>query len=120
MFDCVDNAMSKKREQLTAGVSGIYWATAKGKNGYSKVSNKLKLLLLNAFDYHPQVIVLLNTKDTLQVTNADGKKILVRKNLTMVGLGTIFLDIVLDNLTIKAKVGKHAFHYIISRLHCVR
>jgi hypothetical protein len=60
-------------------VSGIYWAIAKGKHGYSTISNKLKLLLLNTFDDHPFILVLPNTKDTLQVTNADSKKMLVRK-----------------------------------------
>ncbi len=58
-------------------------------------------MLLNAFDVHLHVVVSLNTKDTLQVMNADGKKMLVRKKLTMVGLGMIFLDIVGDNPTIK-------------------
>ncbi len=115
----VDSAMIKKREQLTPGVRGIYWAIAKGKKGYSKISYKLKLLLLNAFNDHPQVVVSPNTKDTLQVMNADGNKTLVRKKLTMVGLRTIFLDIIRDNPTIKNKVGEHAFSYIISRLGCV-
>jgi hypothetical protein len=80
MLDCVNNAMVKKRQQLTTGESGIYWAIAKGKKRYPKISNKLKLLLLNALDDHPHVVVLSNTKETLQVTNADGKKLLVRKN----------------------------------------
>jgi hypothetical protein len=38
----------------------------------------------------------------------------------MVGLSTIFLDIVRDNPTIKNKVGEHAFRYIVSGLGCVR
>jgi hypothetical protein len=33
MLDRVDKAMIKKREQLTTGVSGIYWAIAEGKKG---------------------------------------------------------------------------------------
>jgi hypothetical protein len=104
-----NNAIIQKRQQLTAGERGIYWAIAKGKKGYSKINDKLKLLLLNAFNSHPHVLVSLNTKDTLQVINADGKKTLVRKKMTMVGLGMIFLDIVQNNPTIKNKVGKHAF-----------
>jgi hypothetical protein len=92
--------MIKMRLQLAAGDRGIYWAIVKGKKGYSKISNKLKLLLLNAFDNHPHVVVSLNTKDTLQVMNPDGEKTLDRKKLTIVGLGTIFLDIVLDNPTV--------------------
>jgi hypothetical protein len=58
--------------------------------------------------------------DTLQVKNADGKKVLVQKNLTMIGLGTIFSNIVHDNPTIKHKVGERAFRYIVSGLGCVR
>ncbi len=61
-----------------------------------------------------------NAKDTIQVKNADGEKIAVRKILTQVGLGTIFSDIVHDNPTIKQKVGERAFRYIISTLGCVR
>jgi hypothetical protein len=34
LLDCVDNQMIQKRQQLTAGESGIYWAIAKGKKGY--------------------------------------------------------------------------------------
>jgi hypothetical protein len=44
----------------------------------------------------------------------------VRKILTMVGLGTIFSDIMHDNPTIKTLVGERAFPYIISSLSCVR
>jgi hypothetical protein len=92
----VDGAMITKRQQLTAGEWGIYWALAKTKRGYSTISNELKSILLDAFNNHPHVVVLPNTKDTLQVKNADGEKVLVRKILTMVGLGTIFSDIVRD------------------------
>ncbi len=60
-----------------------------------------------------------NTKDTIKVKNSDGEKIGVQKILTMVGLGTIFLDIVQDNPTIKKKVGERAFRCIISTLGCV-
>ncbi len=94
MLNHVDNAMIKKREQLPAGVSGIYWTIAKEGKGYLTISNKLKLLLLNTFDILPHVVVLPNTKDTLLMTNTDDKKTLVRKKLMMVGLGTIFLDII--------------------------
>jgi hypothetical protein len=59
-------------------------------------------------------------KDTLQVKNANGEKMSVRKILTMVGLGTIFSDIVRDNSTIKNTVGERAFRYLISGLGCVR
>ncbi len=119
LLDHVDDTMIQKRQQLIAGESGIYWAIPKEKKGYSKISVKLKLLLLNAFDDQPHAVVLPKTKDTLQVKIADGKIMLVRKKLTMVGLGTIFLDIVQDNPTIKNKVGKHAFRYIVSGLGCV-
>ncbi len=61
-----------------------------------------------------------NTTDTLQVKNADGEKESVRKILTMVGLGTIFSDIVKDNPTIENTVGKRAFRYLISKFECVR
>jgi hypothetical protein len=44
----------------------------------------------------------------------------VRKILTMVGLGTIFSDIVRDNPTIKNTVGECAFRYLISGLRWVR
>ena len=77
-------------------------------------------MFIVAFDNHPHVVVSPNTKDTLQVKNTVGKKVAVQKVLTMVGLGTIFSDIVRDNLTIKNTVGEHAFRYIISRLGCVR
>ncbi len=77
-------------------------------------------MLIVAFNDHPHVVVSPNMKDTLQVKNADVEKVLVRKILTMVGLGTIFSDIVRDNPTIKNTVGKRAFWYLISRLGCMR
>ena len=40
--------------------------------------------------------------------------------LTRVGLGTIFTDIIGDNPTIKGRVGKRAFRYIVSKLGCVQ
>ena len=61
-----------------------------------------------------------NTKDTLQVKNTDGVKVVVRKILTMVGLETIFSGIVPDNPTIKNTTGKRAFPYIISGLGFLR
>jgi len=106
--------MITKRQQLTSGERGIYWALAKTKRGYSTISNELKSMLLDAFNDHPHVVVSPNTKDTLQVKNADGETVLVRKILTMVGLGTIFSDIVRDNPAIKNKVGERAF----PRRHC--
>jgi hypothetical protein len=78
------------------------------------------MLLIVAFNNHPHVVVLLNTKDTLQVKNVDGEKVSMRKILTMVGLGIIFSDIVSDNPTIKNTVGERAFCYLISGLGCVR
>jgi hypothetical protein len=57
-----------------------------------------------------------NAKDTLLIKNEEGEKVPVQKIPTQVGLGTIFLDIVCENPTIKHKVGKCAFQYIINRL----
>ena len=117
----VNGAMITKRQQLTAGERrGIYCALAKTKRGYLTISDKLKSILLEAFNNHPHVVVLPNTKDTLQVKNANGEKVLVRKILTMVGLGTIFSNIVRDQPTIKNKVDERAFRYIVSGLGCVR
>jgi hypothetical protein len=50
-----------------------------------------------------------NAKDTLLIKNKEGEKVLVRKILTQVCLGTIFSDIVHENPTIKHKAGKRAF-----------
>ena len=72
-----------------------------------------------AFNNHPHIIVSPNTRDTLQVKNADGKKVAVPKLLTQVGLGNIFSNIIKDNQTIKNNVGERAFHYIISGLGSV-
>jgi hypothetical protein len=108
--------MIMKRQQLTARERGIYSALAKPKIGYSTISNELKSILLDPFNDHPHVVVSPNTKDTLQVKN---EKVLVRKILTRVDLGTIFSDIVCDYPTIKNKVGEHAFRYIVSGLGCV-
>jgi hypothetical protein len=72
----VDAAMITKRQQLTAGERG-YWALAKTKRGYSTISDELKSILLDAFNDHPHVVVSPNTKDVLQVKNADGEKVLV-------------------------------------------
>jgi hypothetical protein len=112
--------MIEKRRLLSAGEMGIHWTLAKKKKGYSKISNELKLLLVNAFHDHPHVVVSPNTKDTLQVKNADGEKVMVQKIMTMVGMGTTFSDIVRDNPTIKKTVGEQAFRYILSGLGCVR
>jgi hypothetical protein len=115
-----EKALIKKRRQLSSGKIGIFWALAKRKKGYSKIGNAIRSLLVATFNGHPQVIVSPNARDTLQVKNADGKKVAVLKLLTQVGLGTIFSDIIKDNPTIKNKVGEHAFRYIISGLGSVR
>ena len=108
--------MIMKRQQLTARERGIYSALAKPKIGYSMISNELKSILFDPFNDHPNVVVSPNIKDTVQVKN---EKVLVRKILTTVDLGTIFSDIVRDYLTIKNKVGERAFWYIVSGLGCV-
>jgi hypothetical protein len=112
--------MIEKRKLLSAGEMGIHWALAKKKKGYTTISDELKLLLANEFNNHPQVIVSPNSKDRLQTKNAEGEKIFIQKVMTMVGIGTIFSDIVRDNPTIKTTVGERAFRYIISGLDCVR
>ncbi len=116
----MDRICTKKRRQLTAGKKGVYWALAKRKKGYSTINKELWMLLVKAFNDHPHVIVSPNAKDTLQVKDADGEKVSVRKVLTQVGLGTIFSNIVRDNPTIKGKVGERAFRYIVTSLGCVR
>ena len=116
----LDKVLIEKRRQLTANEKGVYWALAKRKKGYSTINEELRELLIAAFHDHPHVIVSPNTKDTLKVKNADGEKMLVRKVLTQVGLGTIFSDIVRDNPTIKGKVAERAFRYIVTSLGCVR
>ena len=115
----VDGMMIKKRHQLTARDRGVQWALAKAKKGYSTISDELKVMLLKAFYNHPNVVVSPNTKDTLQVKNTDGETIIVRKIMTMVGLGTIFSDIVRDHPAIKTKVGERSFPYIVSSLGCM-
>ena len=103
-LDCVDKHMIKKHRLLSAGEMGVKWALATKKKGYSTISNELKLLLLVAFNDHPHVIVSPNSKDTLQMTNADGEKVRVCKIMTMVDMGTIFSDIFRDNPTIKKQL----------------
>jgi hypothetical protein len=49
----VDGLMITKRQQLTSGERGIYWALAKIKRGYSTINNELKSMLLDAFNDHP-------------------------------------------------------------------
>ena len=120
-MDRVDGMMIKKRQQLTAGDRGVQWAFAKAKKGYSTISDELKVMLLKAFNDHPHphVVVSPNTKDTLQMKNTDGETIIVRKIMTMVGLGTIFSDIVRDHPAIKKKFGESSFRYIVSSLGCI-
>jgi len=64
----------------------------------------VKSLLLVAFNDQPHVIVSPNSKDMLQMANADGEKFRVRKIMTIVGMGTIFSDIFRDNPTIKKQL----------------
>ena len=109
----VEKILINKRRQLTTGEKGIYWALAKRKKGYSTINEELWSLLVAAFNMLP------NAKDTLKVKDVDGENVSVCKVLTQVGLGTIFSDIVRDNSTIKGKVGKRAFCYIVSSLGCV-
>jgi hypothetical protein len=116
----VDASLIKKRQQLTAGEKGVHWALSKRKKGYSNIDEALRLLLVDAFNNHPHVVVSPNTKDTLQHKNEDGEIVLVRKVLTQVGIGSIFSDIVHDHPTIKNRVGERAFRYIISGLGCIR
>ena len=80
------------------------------------IDEAFRLLLVDAFNDHPHVIVSPNSKDKLQHKNKDGDIVLVRKVLTHVGLGSIFSDIVREHPTIKNQVGEHAFRYIISGL----
>ncbi len=119
-LQCVENSVIKKQRQLTAAERGLYWALSKCKKGYSTINNELQMLLIVAFNDHPHVVVSPNMKDTLQLKNADGEKVLVRKILTIFGLGTIFSDIVRDNSTIKNTVGECAFRYLIRGLGCMR
>jgi hypothetical protein len=63
----IQKYIMEKHHQLTVGKKGIHWAMARHKKGYSTISNELRTLLIVAFNDHPHVIVLPNTKDTLQV-----------------------------------------------------
>jgi hypothetical protein len=92
-----EKALIEKRRQLSASKKGIFWALAKCKKGYSKINDAIRLLLVTVFNNHPHIILSPNARDTLQVKNADGKKVAVPKLLTQVGLGTIFSDIIKDN-----------------------
>ncbi len=120
MLDQVDGAMIKKRQQLADRVSGVHWVLAKEKKGYSTISLELKVMLLDAFNNHPHVIVSPITKGTLLVKNADGETTAVKKILTMVGNSTTFINIIRDHPTIKKNLGKQVFRYIVSGLGCVR
>ena len=115
----MDKIPIKKHRLLTSCEKGVYWALTKCKKGYSTIIEELRSLLVAAFNGHPHVIVSPNAKDTLQVKDADDNNVSVCKVLTQVGLGTIFSNIVRDNSTIKGKVGKRAFCYIVSSLGCV-
>jgi hypothetical protein len=82
----VEKYVMEKRYQLTVSKKGMHWAMVRHKKGYSKNCDKIRTLLIVALNNHPQVVVLPNIKDTLQVKNAKGEKVLVRKILTMVGI----------------------------------
>ncbi len=119
-LQCAHKKGTKKRHQLTARERGVYWSRTQARKGYLRINKDLRSFFIAAFHNHPHVIVSPNAKDTIQVKNSDGEKIGVRKILTMVGLGTIFSDIVRENPTIRKKVGERTFRYIISTLACVR
>ena len=110
-----EKAMMDKRGSLTAKEEGVYWARCKKKKGHRKIDDNLHHLLLAAFYDHPHAIISPNSKDTIMVRNKQ-----VRKIMLMVGLSTIFSDIVHANPIIKSRVGERAFRYIISALRCVR
>ncbi len=114
-----EKALIEKRRQLSASEKGIFWTFAKHKKGYSKIDDAIRSLLVTAFNNHPHIIMSPNARDTLQVKNADGKKVAVPKLLTQVGIRTIFSNIIKDNSTIKNKVGERVFCYIISSLESI-
>jgi hypothetical protein len=114
-----EKAIIEKHWQLSASKKCIFWALTKCNKGYSKINEAIWLLLVAAFNNHPHIIVSPNARDTLQLKNADGKKVAVPKLLMQVGLGTIFSDIIKDNPTIKNKVGERVSHFIISGLGSV-
>jgi hypothetical protein len=91
---CDKKSLIKKRRQLTNGKVGIYWVLSKHKKGYLKINKSLWSLLNVTFNNHLHVIVLRNSKDTLQVKNKDGVMVAVQKIMTMVGLGRINSNIV--------------------------
>jgi hypothetical protein len=111
-----EEAIIKKRRQLSAGKKGILWALAKCTKGYSNIDKVIRSLLVAAFNEHPHVIVSTNGRYTLHLKNADGEMVAIPNFLTQVSLGTIFLNIIKDNPTLKNKVGERAFHYITSGL----
>ncbi len=69
----------------------IYWALSKRKKGYSTINKSIQLLLIAAFKDHPNVIVLPNSKDALQVKNEGRVKVAMQKSMTVVGLGKFSL-----------------------------
>ena len=76
-LDRVDARLIEKRQQLTADKRGVHWELSMRKKGYSKIDEALRLLLIDAFNDHPRLIVSPNSKDVLQHKNADGKIVLV-------------------------------------------
>jgi hypothetical protein len=67
--------------------------TCQTQEGVLKIDKTLLSLLVAAFKDHPHDIVAPNAKDTLQLKNADGKKVSIRKVLTRVGLETSSLTL---------------------------
>ncbi len=108
-FHRVDKSVMDKRAQLNDEEERVYWARCKKKKGYSAISDDTKTFLIGAFYDHPHVIVSPSAKDTDHVVP-------VRNVMSMVRLGTFFSDIVRENSTIKNKVRKRAFRYIITAL----
>ncbi len=60
-----EKAPIEKRQQLSAGEKGVYWALTKCKKGYSKIDEALRSLLVAAFNNHPYIIMSPDKKDTL-------------------------------------------------------
>ncbi len=52
-----EQALIKKRRQLSTGKAGIFWALSKRKKGYSKIDEAIRSFLVEAFNNHTHVIV---------------------------------------------------------------
>ena len=66
----LEKHLIEKRQQLSTGKKGIYWARVKCKKGFCKINKAIQLMLIGAFNNHPHVIMSPNSKDTLQLKNA--------------------------------------------------